>query len=199
MDLSSVETTLVTWIEQASSLEVEWGKQPMKVHMGPFILAYAGAITKIGHDERIQTYDANTDSTSVRVVGVRRLPLRLSFRSFDQRLGDSARQFAEEFRALAHSDTCLQTLATAEIALVDTGELVESDYEWSGRTVSQVDLTVVLSLRASFSDALHDGSYIKHVNAEQDEYVVDENCDVVVDEDGNPVTSETIRTINITT
>lgn len=166
-DLNIVQTAITDWIEAASSLEVEWGKQPQQVHMGAFILAYAGAMTKQGHDERISTYDgAGPDTTSVRVVGVRQLPLRLSFRSFDQRLGGSARQYAEEFRTLIHSDTNIITLATAEIALVDTGELVESDYIWSKRVVSQVDLTVTLALRADFADPLHDGSYIGTVNYE---------------------------------
>lgn len=165
MNLTTVQTALTAWIEEASTLQCEWGRQPQKMHVGPFILAYAGAMTKLGHDERIQTYDgAGPDTTSVRVVGVRHLPLRLSFISFDQRLGNSARQYAEEFRTLIHATTSFETLQTAELGLVDTGELVETDYEWSGRMVSSVDLTVTISLRADFADPNHDGSYIGTVN-----------------------------------
>jgi hypothetical protein len=165
MNLATVQTALTAWIEQGSSLQVEWGKEPQKIHMGAFILAYADSISKLGHDERIQTYDgAGPDTTSVRVVGVRHLALRLSFRSFNQSLGGSARQYAENFRALMHSTTLLETLRTAELGLVDSGELIDSDYEWSNRLVSQTDMVVTISLRANVADALHDGSYIKTVN-----------------------------------
>ena len=164
-NFTTVQTALTAWIEEASSLQVEWGKQPQKMHIGASILAYPGAMTKLGHDERIQTYDgAGPDTTSVRVVGVRLFPLRLSFMSLDQRLGNSGRQYAEEFRTLIHSQTSFDTLAAAELALVDTGALEDTDYNWSGRTVSVVDLETILSLRVSFSDANHDGSYIGTVN-----------------------------------
>lgn len=165
LDLNAVQTAITAWVEEASSLECEWGRNSQKIHVGGVILAYAGAMSKIGHDERIQTYDgAGPDTTSVRVVGVRLFPLQLTFRTFDQRLGYSARQYAEEFRTLIHSTTSFETLRAADLALVDTGELVESDYTWSNRMTSQVDLTVTMSLRADFSDANHDGSYIKTVN-----------------------------------
>jgi len=165
MNLTTVQTALTAWIESASTLEVEWEREPQKLHMGAFILAQAGAMTKMGHDERIQTYDgAGPDTTSVRVVGVRLLPVQVGFITFDQRLGGSARQYAEEFRTPAHSTTSFELLRAADLALVDTLDLIESDYEWSGRMVSRVDLPITIGLRASFADPLHDGSYIKNVN-----------------------------------
>lgn len=197
-DLNTVQTALTAWIEAASSLQVEWGKEPQKVHMGAFILARAGAMYKLGHDERIQAYPEIGDDTTVRVVGVRHLPLVLSFRSFDQRLGGSARQYAEEFRTLAHSSTSFDTLATAELALVDTGALVESDYVWSGRMVSQVDLEVTIALRADFTDPLHDGSYIKNANVSSASYIIGEDGRPVYDEDGNLISSESTLDIEIT-
>lgn len=188
MNLGTIQTVLTAWVEASSALECEWGKLPQKIHMGGLVLAYLGAITKQGHDERISTYDFDTDSTSVQVVGVRQLELRLSFRSFDQRLGNSARQYAEDFRVAMHSESSLQTLATAEMGLIDTSELIETDYEWSGRVVSQVDMTVILGVRAFTTDAAHDGSYIKFVNIDTQEYVVDEDETPVVDVSGDFVT-----------
>ena len=59
-----------------------------------------------------------------------------------------------------HSNPSFETLVAAGLALVDTSDLVDSDYVWSNRVVSQVDLTVTLALRADFSDDLHTGTYI---------------------------------------
>ena len=190
MDLGVIETALTSWVETSSGLELEWGRQPQLIHKGPFVLGYLGPITKTGHDERIQTFNSGPDTTSVRVVGVRTLPLRLSFRSFDQRLGGSARHFAETFRADIHTDTALEVLRDAELALMDTEELVESDYAWSGRQVSQVDMSLTIGTRASFSDTLHDGSYIGTVNATSQQYVVDEFGNPVLDESGAHVIDE---------
>jgi hypothetical protein len=187
MNLTTVQTALTAWIESASSLECEWEREPQKLHMGAFILAQAGTMGKLGHDERVQTYDgAGPDTTSVRVVGVRLLPLQVSFLSFDQRLGGSARQYAEEFRTLIHTDASFELLSTAELALVDTGELTDADYTWSGRMVSRVNMDVTISLRADFEDTLHDGSYIKTVN-HVDEY--DTNSDGSFDLTGSGTTT----------
>lgn len=191
MDLGAVQTTLTSWIETYSGVEVEWGRLPQVIHPSAFVLAYLGAITKAGHDERIQVYDFDSDSTSVTVVGVRRMVVRLSFRSFDQRLGGSARQFAENFRVALHSQTSWDTLRDAELSYIDTGELVDSDYIWSGRMVSQTDMDLILGIRASTADTEHDGSYIKFVNIDTQEYVVTEDDEVVVDVSGDFITVDT--------
>ena len=180
MNLGTIQTALTSWVETFSGLPVEWGRMPQKLHTGPFVLAYLGPIVKLGHDERIQTYGDDGDNTTVRVVGVRRMTLRLSFRSFDQRLGGSARQYAENFRARAHWTSSFDYLRTSDLALIDTSDLVEADYEWSGRMVSQVELSTTLGLRASFADPLHDGSYIGTVTEPQAE-------EIIVDEYGVPV------------
>ena len=190
MDLAALQTFLTSWVETASGLEVEWGRLPQKAHDGPFALAYMGAISKVGHDERIQTYDSGSDSTTVQVIGVRELPFRLSFRSFDQNLGGSARQYAEQWRARAHSQESLDNLATAGVALVDTDPLFETDYTWSNRTVSQVDTTANLAIRASFADDLHDGSFIDDVNIDTQPYIVDEFGIPVLDETRRILTRE---------
>lgn len=185
MNLGTVQTALTEWVEGASSLEVEWGRMPQQSPEGDFILAYAGPITKKGHDERIQTYGDDGDNTAVRVVGVRHLPVHLSFRAFDQRLGYSARQYAEEFRTSAHAQESFDFLAASEMALVDTSDLVDLDYVWSGRVVSQVELTATIALRASFTDNQHDGSYIGTVNFDSEQIIVDEFGLPVLDENGD--------------
>jgi hypothetical protein len=190
MDLGATEIALTTWVETHSGLELEWGLQPQKLHTGPFVLAYLGPITKVGHDERIQSYNVGDDSTSVRVVGVRRFPLRLSFRAFDQSLGGSARSYAETFRARAHEQESFDFLRTSEISFNDTSNLVDVDYEWSNRLVSQTELTVYLELRSDVTDELHDGSYIGTVNAEPVPYIVDEEGTPVIDNDGDFLTQE---------
>ncbi len=191
MDLGAIQTALTAWIETYSGVECEWGRQPQLIHTSAFVLAYLGAITKAGHDERIQTFDFDSDLTSVKVVGVRRMVVRLSFRSFDQRLGFSARQFAEDFRVALHAQTSWDTLRTAELSYIDTGELIDSDYIWSGRMVSQTDMDLTLGLRASTTDTAHDGSYIKFVNIDTQEYVVTEDDEVVEDLSGDFITVDT--------
>ena len=119
------------------------------------------------------------------------MTLRLSFRSFDQRLGGSSRQLAETFRIALHGQSSWDDLNTANLAYIDTGELVDSDYVWSGRRVSQTDMDVVFGLRAFTTDANHDGSYIKFVNIDTQEYVVDEDAVVVADVSGDFVVVDT--------
>lgn len=191
MDLGAIETALTAWVEKYAGIECEWGRQPQKIHGGPFVLAYLGAINKVGHDERIQSYDFQSDSTTVTVTGVRQLVLRLSFRSFDQRLGFSARQYAENLRVALHGQSSWDELNAANLAYQDSGELVDTDYIWSGRQVSQTDMSITFGLRAQTADPNHDGSYIKFVNIDTQEYVVAEDGAPVVDESGQYVTVDT--------
>ena len=119
MDLATIESTIQSVVENASGLQLEWGKQPQKMHIGAFILGYPENFTKKGHDERIQSYGGDGDNTEVDVTGVRLLPIRLSFINNDQRLATSSRHYAEKFRTLLHSQTNLDALNAADIALVD--------------------------------------------------------------------------------
>lgn len=190
MNLTNVQTALTTWVETYSGLECEWGRLPQQYHQGAFVLAYAGPIISLGHDEREQSYNDLTDQTSVQLRGSRIFTLRLSFRSFDQNLGSSARQYAENFRVGIHSTTALESLNTAYLALIDTGELVETDYEWSGRMVNQIDMSIRFGLRAYLADPEHDGSYIGTVDIDTERYVIDEYGNPVIDENGDYVTTE---------
>lgn len=198
MDLDALQTNITAWVETYAGIPCEWGRMPQNMIIGPYVLAYLGPITKLGHDERIQTYDFDTDATEVTVTGVRRLTLRLSFRTNDQRLGSSARQEAETFRVALHAQSSFDTLNDANLALVDTGELVENDFEWSGRTVSQTDLEVIFNLRAQTPDPNHDGSYIKSVAVSSQQIVVDEDNTPVVDENGDLVVTEDADGFTIT-
>lgn len=191
MDLAAIQTALTTWVETYAGIPCEWGRMSQNMHIGPYVLAYLDAIVKLGHDERIQTYDFDSDTTSVQVVGVRRMTVRLSFRTGNQSLGSSARNYAEILRVAMHAQSSFDTLNTANLALVDTGELVDTDYIWSGRTVSQTDMDIIFNLRAYTTDAAHDGSYIKFVNIDTEEYVVDEDETPVVDVSGDFVTVDT--------
>lgn len=190
VDFGTLQTNLTTWIETLSTLQVEWGRQPQKIHTSAFILAYAGPITKLGHDWRGYAYDAQSDTQSETMYGVRLFPLRLSFRSFDQRLGGSARQYAEEFRLLIQSSDSTDFLATNFIGFVDTDELVETDYEWSGRLVNQVDMTVTLQLHLDSLNPQYSGDFIQTVEITELSSVIDELGNQVVDELGNPVVAD---------
>ncbi len=198
MDLGQIQTDLDTWVTTLSGLPVEWGRQPSKIYTSAFVLAYPGPIVKIGHDFPTYTHDTLTDQLVERMYGNRRMTLRLSFRSFDQRWGTSARHYAEQFRVKTQSterSTPLMGLA----CLSDTGELVENDYEWSGRMVSQVDMDVTLGLWGYELNPTYDAGYIRHANIEGQGHVIDEMGNPVEDESGDPVIVEEVITINVTT
>ena len=111
-------------------------------------------------------------------------------RSFDQRLGGSARQYAEEFRLLIQSSDSTDFLAANFIGFVDTDELVETDYEWSGRLVNQVDMTVTLQLHLDSLNPQYSGDFIQTVEITELNSVIDELGNQVVDELGNPVVAD---------
>ena len=191
MNLGENQSALTTWVQDTSGLSCEWGRLPRRFHTKPFVLAYAGPISSQGHDERTYSYNELTDALEEKMLGVRQLTLRLSFRSPDQRLGFSARQLAEDFRLMVESTPSIAFLNEAYVSFISTGDLVETDYEdASKRMMSQVDMDVVLGLRASKQNPNYDGSYIKHVELSSEQYVLDESDNSVVDEDGNHVTTE---------
>lgn len=197
IDFATLQTNLTTWIEALVGLDadgdqinVEWGKQPQKIWTRPFILAYAGPITKLGHDWRGYAYDQQSDQQSETMYGLRLFPLRLSFRSFDQRLGRDARQYAEQFRLQIQSSNSTDFLAENFIGFVDTSDLIETDYEWSNRIVNQVDMTVTLALHLDSANAQYSGDYIDTVEVTEQHLIITEDGDPVVDENGDNVVSD---------
>ena len=172
MDLIQIQSNLMNWVEKYSGLEAEWGRLPNQLHVGPFALIYAGAISKQGHDEEIWSFDTDTDMLSVNMTGVRKMDITVSFRSFDQNLGASARQLAENFRTLHQSPSSIDDLTVAGLALVSSGALIETDYKHNGRMVSQADLPIVFQLRSEEPATDYDGSYIKTVNVSVSSFVV---------------------------
>ena len=208
MDLSAVATGIETWLGLTAvdvngtvpvALPVEFGRLPKKVHTQPFVLAYLGPIGKLGYDFPRYTYNALTDEYVEQMRGVRRLPLRLSFRSFSQEWGKNARQYAEDFRVRLKKQSAMEALGDAKLALFDTTDLISTDYEYSGRLISQVDLTVYLGLCGYERLATDDTGYIKNVNIEGQAPVVDEYQNPVYDEAGDPVVAEETITINVVT
>lgn len=208
MDLATIKTGVEAWLNITAvdvngtvpvALPVEFGRLPKKVHTQPFVLVYLGPIGKLGYDFPRYTFDDLTGQYVEEMRGVRRMPLRLSFRSFDQGWGRNARQYAEDFRIRLKKQQSMEALGAAKLALFDTGDQVMTDYEYSGRLVSQVDMTVTLGLCAYERLATDDVGYIANVNIEGQSPVVDEACDPIYDELGNPVVSEETIEINVVT
>jgi hypothetical protein len=210
VDLAAIETGLGAWLgitarninkdgDDIGPMPVEYGRRPKKVHTGPFVLAYLGPIGKLGWDFPRYTFNEITDELVEQMLGVRRMPVRFSFRAFNQDWGLNARQFAEDFRIRLKKDTAMAALGAARLALFDSTDLIETDYEYSGRLISQVDLTVVFGLCAFERNATDDVGYIKSVNIEGQGQVIDEWNKPVEDEEGNPVIVEDVMTINVTT
>jgi len=188
MDFDAIEADLKTWVSGLSEIPVEWGRQPHKVHTGPFIMAYIETITPIGHDEPRWAYNDATGKLEESMVGNRRVTLRLSFRTFSQIGSGAARQYAERFRGRTQSSTSVDTVHGFEcIGQWGTGDLIESNYRWSGRWVSQADMNVTLGVRSEFFNPDYTGGFIKTVNVEGQNYIVDRFGTPVQDNLGNPL------------
>lgn len=190
-DLAVVEQAIEDWVTLLSpGLPFEWGKQPMGTPTTPFVIAFPGVLQPHGWDERIWTYNPTLDRNDLTMIGVRSFTLTLSFRSFDQRLGLSSRQQAEDFRILTQSPSSIAFLNAADLALIETLSLVDTDYTYERRRISQVDLDFRLAFRYNTDDPLWDGSYIKTVEFQSQSYVLDEAGNAVVDENGDFVVDE---------
>lgn len=204
MDFTTLQTNFTSWVEGLATdrdglaLDVEWGRQPQKIHTKPFILAYLGTIVPIGHDIKKYEYNDLTDELTETMYGVRRATFRLSFRNFDQRLGYSARYFAERFRSRVQSSVGINTLADP-LGLVSTGELIETDYEWSGRMVNQVEMDVVLNMWFSIPETLYDGGYIRNANITGESPVITEYQNPVETNQEEPVIAEETLEIQVRT
>jgi hypothetical protein len=204
MDFATLQDNVTTWVgglatgRDGSAVPVEWGKMPQKVQIQPFILAYLGAIIPRGSDEYTYAYDSLTDELEESMYGVREATFHLSFRNFDQRLGYSARYYAERFRIRTQSTYGKESLPDP-LGLIRTGELIETDYEWSGRLINQVDMDVVLSFWMDLVEPDYGGGYIKSVNIEGQAPIVDEWGNPIMDENGVPVVAEDAITINVVT
>ena len=190
MDLSVVEADLESWIETISGLPMEWGRLPHKRHNGPFILVYPLAFRPLGHDEKLYTYQPGPDSLKLDMIGVRHLVLNLSFRAFDQRMNLGARKWAEEFRIAIQRPDSIDQLVAANIALVRDEALIDTNYEYQRRFISQVDMELTMALRYCTEDPVFGGEYINEVVTQTECYVIDEYGCPVIDREGRYVTTE---------
>lgn len=203
MDFATLQSDFTTWVgnlatdRDGNAVPVVWGKQPQKIYTKPFILAYLGSITPQGQDIKTYEYDDLTDAYIEKMFGHRRATFRLSFRNFDQRLGYSARYYAERFRVRTQSSYGIESLPDP-LGLISTGNLIELDYEWSGRMVNQVEMDVVLSFWMSLTDPDFSGGYIWNVNMEGQGTVVDEYQVPLEDRDEEVIVSEDTISINVT-
>ena len=206
MDLGVVQTGIESWLNLTAldldnggaPLPVEFGRAPSKVHTQPFVLVYRGPILKIGHDIPKYTWDEVTDKYIQQMWGVREMVVRFSFRAFNQDWDKAARQYAEDWRIRAESDRSIFELGdSAFLSLIETGELVDLDYEWSGRLVSQVEASCRFRLWGYERSASVDQGYIWNVNMEAQNHIVDQWGNPVYDSFNNPVIDLDVRGISV--
>jgi len=208
MDFGQFKTELETWLALTAldkqsppqPLPVEFGRSPQKVRTTPFVLCYLGATASpTRRSLPVYTYDELTDENTEEMHRLLRVPVRFSFRAFSQDWGSNAREFAEIFRANTSSEPAVNALGNARIGLWGTEALVDTDYEWSGRLVSQCDTTAVFGFRYHPSNQSRDAGYIRTVNMELEQRVLDEMGGIVYDNDGNEVVTDLTRAITATT
>jgi len=206
VDLATIKTGIEAWLavtalnidDAKSALPVEFARSPKKIHTKPFVKLRLGPIGTNGYDFPRYAYNDLTDEYVEQMRGVRRLPLHVQFIAFSQEWGKNARQFAEDFRARLKKQASMEALGDALLALQSTSDLIDTDYEMSGRLVSQVDMTVFLGLCGYERSPTDDVGYIRHVNMEAESPVFDEYGVQVYDQDGNPVVEEDTTTISVT-
>jgi hypothetical protein len=195
MDLGEIRTDLLTWLaitavdvdNGGTALPVEFGRMPKKVRTSPFVLAYLGPIGKHGWDFPSYVLNEVTGENVEQMRGVRTLPIRLSFRSFSQEWGKNARQFAEDFRNNMHSTESLEALAQTKLTLRSSSDQVATDYEMSGKLISQVELTVYFGAAGYQRTPAYDAGYVQTVNFEGQNYLLDQYGNPIEDALGNPV------------
>lgn len=207
MDFAGLKTTLTTWLnltavdkqDPPQPIPVEFGRSPQKVHTTPFVLCYLGASAPLGRKALpIYTYDDVTDENTEELHRLLRVPVRLSFRAFSQEWGENAREYAEIFRTNTTSEAAINALGSARVGLWGTEGLVDTDYVFSGRLVSQCDTTVVMGFRYHPENQSRDAGYIKTVNMELEQTITDEYGNPVVDETGLPVVGEGTTAFSVT-
>jgi len=205
MDLAALATGIETWLGVTAldvdgggtALPVEFGRLPKKVHTSPFVLVYLGPIGKLGWDISRYTYNSTTGANIEQMHGARRMPVRISFRAFNQGWGKSARQFAEDFRVRHRKPESLETLRDAGMALWDSTDLIDTDYEYSGRLISQCDMTVYIGVWAYERSAATDAGFLQTVNFEGQSYLLDQHGNPIKDGTGNWVVDLNIKEFSV--
>ena len=205
MDLAAIATGLEAWLAVTAvdvdngnaPLPVEFGRSPKVVQVSPFVLVYLGPIGKIGWDFPGYTFNETTGQYIQQMRGVRRMPVRFSFRSFSQEWGLNARQFAEDFRNNLQSTESLELLGDAKLALQSSSDLVSTDYAMSGKLISQVDMTVYFGLCGYQRTPSYDAGFLQTVNFEGQNYLLDQHGNPIEDAAGNPVVDLDIREFSV--
>ena len=204
MNLGELKTNVTTWLNAVAfdafgqPLPVEFGLDPRRIYTKPFVVVYLGPIVRIGHDEPKWRFNDTTQELEEVMIGVRRVTLRLAFYSFDQNWAQDAAQYAENFRLLTQSTTSTDTIyGFVNVGLWGTGELIRTDFEWSGRMVSRVDLDVTLGVRAELQNTTYSGSFIQTVELEAQNYLLDQWGNPIEDGAGNPVIDQNIREFSV--
>lgn len=182
--LTTLQAALEAWVETLTGLTLHWLTGPPKALPFPHVEGQVLSIVGKGHDEEVWTYDADLDQNDLSMRGLRTLVVQLNFRSRSQALASSARFYAEQFRTRTRRPSSQDTLSAANLNLVETRVLADTDYEdRSGRLVSQVSMDLFFELRATEADATWGGQYIKKVTITSTEYVIDEDGTPIVDLD----------------
>jgi hypothetical protein len=205
VDLGAIKTDLETWLnvvardkDNGTPLPVQFGRKPTLALIDPFVLVYLGPIGKTGWDFPRYTHDSLTDEYNEQMRGERKLPIRFSFRSFDQEWGRNARQFAEDFRNDLQSTASLEALSATKLSFQQSTDLVETDYDFSGRLISQVDMTVIFGAAGYQRTPATDAGYIWDVNMQAQNHIVDQWGNPVYDSLQNPVIDLDVRDISVT-
>ena len=192
MDLGAIQTALTTWVETYLDMKTDWELQAESAYyrLEARALLSITASSKAHVDEPIWIYDELSDKNEVFMSGIRNLTFTITVRNNDQRQEFTARQYLETFRTRTLSPSSIAFLSENCLALVETLPLVNLDFRRDDRRESQTSMDIFFQLRSTEQDEQFGGEYIKTVDIDVEQYVVDENCTPVVDENGDYVTTD---------
>lgn len=204
MNLGELKTNVTTWLNTiafdaaGAPLPVVFGLEPRKIYTKPLVAVYLGPIVSIGHDEPHWRFNDITQELEEVMIGVRRVTIRLQFISFNQDWGQDAAQYAENFRLLTQSSTSTDIIqGFVNVGLWGTGQLIRTDFEWSGKMVPRVELDVTLGVRAELQNTDYSGSFLQTVDLEGQSYVLDRWGKAIADAAGNPIVDQNIREFSV--
>lgn len=169
MDLSVIGPGLLAWASSLTGVEAsccQWENDPRVAHNGSLVLLRWVSEVGVGEDETLYTYAANADpllEMTPTVSGNRLVVVQIDIEVHDQRAGVNAHALASRARTRIRWPSSLAALATLDLAMVGTEQIVVTDYELDGRFVSRRTMDVRLNASSRETDSAGAVPYIATV------------------------------------
>lgn len=179
-DWTTWKDNLLSWVQTMTGVQdVVWEHESRPFFSGTHIMLRILGMRNSGQDG-IYFTDVPSGVLNAVVSGPRDFTLRVTCRSFDQRPGFEARAIIEGFRSSCKSLSSQTLLVGFETAILQTEPAVEVDFEYNNRTISQVEMSILMAVRFSWQQ--EDITSIARVTGDGT-YTLDSGAEKVVPHD----------------